>query len=126
MKRGTLIIVFATFCLGSYGQGKISQNGGSTILGKLIDSLTHSPLESATVSIYPAGKNTVLRRTTSDSTGAFSLTGIPPGSYTVVIESVGYRTINFKNIMTGPGSGVINLKSIEAPRRSAALQSVIV
>jgi ferric enterobactin receptor len=126
MKREFLSIVLALLLAASYGQGKIDPSTGSTILGKLIDSATNLPLESATVTLYATGKTTVLNRTISDTNGLFRLTKIPPGNYTVVIEFVGYRPINIKNITVTQKNQLFDLKRINATKKSAALQSVIV
>jgi ferric enterobactin receptor len=126
MKREFLSIAFAFLIAAAYGQGKIDQSAASTILGKLIDSATNLPLESATVTLYQTGKTTVLNRTTSDTNGIFKFTIIPPGNFTVVIEFVGYRTINIKNISITQKTQVLDLKRIDATKKSAILQSVIV
>ena len=110
----------------SFGQGKAGQRTTGTILGKLIDSVSNLPLQSATVSVYAAGKAKPLRRAATDSTGEFVLAKIPPGSYTVAIEYVGFRTINIRNVVVTPGEDIVNLKRIYTLPKTSTEQSVVV
>lgn len=126
MKRGLLGIAFALLLAVSFGQKKSDQGASGSIVGKLIDSATHLPLESATITLYATGKNRVLNRTRSDSSGDFGLTNVPPGSYTVVIEYVGYRTINVRNILVTQKIDIIDLRRIHAIPRTVDEQAVVV
>jgi len=117
-----LVFIFAA----SYGQGKPDRTTTGTIVGKLADSASNLPLESATITLYSTGKSRALRRTTTDSSGNFGLTDIPTGSYTVAIEYVGYRTINVRNILVTQSNDIINLKRIHAVPKTTVEQSVIV
>ncbi len=126
MKGEVLNIGLLLLLITSYGQGKINQNEGGTILGKLIDSATNVPLESGTVSLFATGKNSALKRVMSDSNGDFRLTKIPPGTYKAVIEFVGFRTINVRNILVTQKNEAIDLKRIYATKIPATLQSVVV
>lgn len=110
----------------SYGQVKDNAGRTATIVGTLVDSAANLPLESATISLYPARRSRALRRTISDSSGAFALTNVPPGSYTVVIEFVGFRTINIRNVVVTATNDIVNLRRINATHKSAALESVVV
>ncbi|HEV9036383.1 MAG TPA: TonB-dependent receptor, partial [Puia sp.] len=126
MKIGILSIAFVLFLSTSFGQGKNNPGATGAIVGKVIDSASRLPLESATISLNATGKNRVLNRTTTDSSGNFGLTNILPGSYTVVIEYVGYRTINIRNIVVTQTRDIVNLKSIHAIPKTNVEQSVIV
>jgi outer membrane receptor protein involved in Fe transport len=68
----------------------IAQSGPSGHLtGSLVDSVTNQPVLFAAVAVRDAA--TLIAGTTTDSTGAFSV-ALPPGSYTLTLSSVGYRT----------------------------------
>jgi ferric enterobactin receptor len=126
MKTAFLSLACLLLFAAAHGQAKPDQPTVGSIVGKLIDSASNLPLESATVTLYATGKTRALRRTTSDSSGDFGLTNILPGSYTVVIEFVGYRTINVRNILVTPKNDIINLKRINAVPKTNFEQSVIV
>lgn len=126
MKRAFISIVLLFLLAASYGQAKTDQSRDGTIVGKLVDSATNLPLESATITLSATGKTKVLARTTTDSSGEFGLTRIPAGSYTVIVEFVGYRTINIRNVTVSQQNDIVNLRRINATRKSADLQSVVV
>ena len=126
MKKAILAISLVFLLAASYGQRKTDENTTGAIVGKLIDSATNLPLQSATITLYATGKSKVLSRTTSDSSGEFGLANIRPGNYTVVIEFVGFRTINVRNILITKNNDIVNLKRINTIPKSADLQSVIV
>ena len=67
--------------------GRISaqeQTSGGTIMGFVRDSASR-PVAGADVMLRPSAK-----RTRTDSTGRFTLTGVDPASYTVVARKVGF------------------------------------
>lgn len=63
-----------------------------SLKGKIVDSISGSPLAKATVYINNSTKGTV-----SDENGNYILTGITKGSYELIISYVGYKPI-LKNI----------------------------
>ena len=126
MKKGVLIALFAFLQVTTYSQAKFNGKTSGKILGKIIDSTTNLPLEYATITLYAAGKTKPLTGTTSDSTGNFTITKIPRGIYNMVIEFVGFRTINLKDIVVDQGHEVIDLHRIYANKKSTVLQSVVV
>src|SRR6201998_2870604 len=64
--------------------GAMAQGGSGSIAGKVTDS-SQGILRGARVEIQPGGKVA-----TSDANGDFSITGIPPGKYSVTISNPGF------------------------------------
>ena len=126
MKKGILITLLAFLLVASYGQVKVNGKLSGKISGKIIDSTTNLPLEYATITLYTAGKTKPLTGTTSDSTGNFTIAKIPHGIYNIVIEFVGFRTINLNDIVVDQGHEVIDLHRIFTNKKSTVLQSVVV
>jgi hypothetical protein len=126
MKKGVLIALFAFLQVTTYSQGKVNGKTSGRILGRIIDSTSNLPLEYATITLYAAGKTKPLTGTTSDSTGNFTIAKIPRGIYNMVIEFVGFRTINLKDIVVDQGHEVIDLHRIYTNKKSTVLQSVVV
>ena len=62
------------------------------IHGKILDSISHSPVPYAVISIYQNGDPKPIAGKLSDSSGTFSLTNLPPSTYDVKIEFLGYHT----------------------------------
>ena len=67
------------------------------IKGHVVDSKTGEHLAYVTVGI----KNTTVG-TASDETGHFSLKNLSPGNYTIILQTVGYNTLE-QNIYFEPG-----------------------
>jgi hypothetical protein len=65
-----------------------SQLPGSTLSGSVRDSATGKPVPGVSVFLNSTSKGTV----THDD-GNFTLTGIPPGRYQLIISAIGYATI---------------------------------
>ncbi len=124
MKKGILITLLAFLMVATYGQSKINGNTSGKIQGKIIDSVSNLPIEYATITLYAAGKTKPLTGTTSDSTGNFTVEIIPQGKYNIVIEFVGFRTINLNDIIVDQTHEVIDLHRIFFNKKSTTLQSV--
>ena len=54
---------------------------GSVISGKVLDSISSTPIEYATVSLFVSGNKKPVNGATSNDQGAFTISGIKPGSY---------------------------------------------
>ncbi|QKZ14763.1 TonB-dependent receptor domain-containing protein [Spirosoma sp. KUDC1026] len=68
----------------------VAQSGPSgQLTGSLIDSVTSRPVPFATIAVRDAAA--LIAGTTTDSSGAFTV-AVAPGSYTLTLSSVGYRT----------------------------------
>ncbi len=87
MRKTLLLILFLFTFIAITAQ----QRGG--ISGKIIDSSNNDPLP---------GVNVILKGTyygaASDLNGNFSITGITPGSYTLEISLIGYRTVQYTGV----------------------------
>jgi outer membrane receptor protein involved in Fe transport len=86
MKNPVLLFTLFLWCGQAYGQ---SANPGQ-LTGTLTDSLTAKPVPYATVVLKAGSK--LLTGTTADGSGKFELSGVPLGSFTLVLSFVGYRT----------------------------------
>ena len=99
----------------AYPQQKEKSEGKSRLTGKVLDSLTNTPLEYATITIYIQGQIKVVNGSTTD----------PPGNYSAVIEFIGYaptkRTVQIKQ-----KHEVIDLKNILLSKKQETLQSVTI
>jgi hypothetical protein len=64
---------------------------GATIKGRVIDSELGEPIADATVRVRPGGDPI-----TTDSSGAFEVTGIRPGQVEVAVQAVGFQSRSWK------------------------------
>ncbi|HQV33728.1 MAG TPA: carboxypeptidase-like regulatory domain-containing protein, partial [Calditrichia bacterium] len=77
----------------------ISAQDNGTIAGILVDAANGEPLIGANVYIEGATLGAA-----SDIEGAFVITGVPAGSYTVVVDYVGYATTTVTNVAVNAGA----------------------
>jgi hypothetical protein len=83
MKKIALLLVLTLLsvpCL-------FAQSQGNNLSGSVKDSATGKPLAGVSVFLNSTSKGTVTR-----PDGSFTLAGIPPGRYELVISAIGYRT----------------------------------
>ncbi|MBN8838461.1 MAG: TonB-dependent receptor [Sphingobacteriia bacterium] len=118
-----LAIGILCFSISSYSQ-KATFNTASKIIGKVLDSSSHLPIEYATITLYRSGNSKALNGTTSDTSGKFVLNKVSPGNYDISIAFVGFKTITLKNIIVGNKNETINLNQIFIERKATTLQSV--
>ena len=73
--------------------------GGAVIRGRVIDS-AGGVLQGATVTLVPNGGSVV-----TDKQGAFSVAGLPPGSYTIQVHYVGFDAFT-KSVEVAAGASI--------------------
>lgn len=95
-----------------------AQNTGR-VSGTVIDKLTQKPLGNA--SIVLGGTN---KGASSDSSGMFSITAIPTGTYNLECSRIGYKTQTVYNIVVGSGNE--NTFSIELEPAAKVLDEAVV
>lgn len=102
LRPGTHWLAFAglalTLTLSSPGFA-LSQEGAVT--GTVRDAQTGQPLAAARVEILTAGGRT-LRSGTSGQDGQFRLTGVPPGTYSLLFLAVGYEPRRVDRVVAEP------------------------
>jgi hypothetical protein len=83
-----------TFCIGCATlallvglQGQSSAQGGVTVSGRLVNSVSGEPIGSATVQI-----DELRRQTVSAADGSFAFESVPPGTYHLSVRSPGYSS----------------------------------
>jgi ferric enterobactin receptor len=97
------------------------------ISGTLTDSLTHEPVQFATVALLnPQTKAPVIGIQT-DSVGHFVLENVPVGRFTLRITYVGYNNIVKENILINSVTGDLNFGSITmATSKNSLLREVAI
>ena len=64
--------------------------GPGTVTGRVVDATTNLPITGATVSFSSGNPPTVATTATTDSTGTYTATNVPAGSYTLTASAPGY------------------------------------
>jgi ferric enterobactin receptor len=102
-----------------------AQEGASTarITGRILDSITQTALEYATLTLQTGGKT--VNGATSDATGRFTIDKLPAGTYHLIAEFLGYspRTLGPFQLTKG---AVIDIKTVILVRRPQTLANVTV
>ena len=101
-------------------------NGGNSIIGTVITAESKAPLEYATITIFNKGDKKPLTGTTTDNTGSFTLADIPPGTFTIVIENIGYGSYTKNDIVLNKKDAIIDLKNISLTIHKTMLETVTV
>ncbi|WP_175614020.1 outer membrane beta-barrel family protein [Mucilaginibacter lappiensis] len=82
------------------------------ITGKIIDSVTNTAVDFATISLFKIGIVTPFIRTSADEKGTFTLTGLPEGTYRLTAGFFGYRIKTVENILIGAKTANVSLGAI--------------
>ena len=85
-----------------------------TIVGHALDAGNRAPLVGASVVLVDQA-NGVQARTSTDAEGLFTLRALPPGSYRVRVESLGYETTESGSLALGEGAEPLPLEILLDP-----------
>ncbi|MCG2615205.1 TonB-dependent receptor [Terrimonas sp. NA20] len=110
------LLLTLSFCMIS--MLSIAQTTGS-FKGKIITQSTKQPIMGVSIHI----DNTQLG-TTTDTTGVFTVNGLPIGTYAVTISSVGFQTKNISEVVITPGKTYYS--EIELLESASSLNEVVV
>ncbi len=103
-----------------------SEAGEGRISGKIVDSLSKNPVDYATITLSISSSSKVINGTTADSTGAFILKGIVPGTYRLSVEFIGYKARIIYNVVINKKNSLVDVKTISLQKSESALKDVVV
>jgi hypothetical protein len=91
LTRLLFIAILVTFSI----QKPLSAQGlYGEISGSILDSITASPLSSATIMLRTVQDSDVVQSTEADDNGGFRLKNVPDGAYSLSITHLGYRSFD--------------------------------
>jgi outer membrane receptor protein involved in Fe transport len=122
MKNLFLLLFFIPVAVAVHAQAK----GGNSIIGTVMNAVAKTPLEYATVSLFNKDGVNPINGTTTDNTGSFILADIPAGTYTLVIENIGYAAYTKKELLLNKKDAIIDLKNIFLSPNKTLMQEVTV
>ncbi|MGH1387595.1 TonB-dependent receptor domain-containing protein [Kordia sp.] len=109
----TLTILLLLICFLGY-----AQNG--SIVGKILDKeMNNDPLPFSNISIKGTTKGT-----TSDLDGLYQITEVEPGTYTLVVSFVGYKTQEIPNVVVNAGK--ITTVDVILAVNAASLDAIVI
>lgn len=109
-----------------YAQPLLRNDSKHFISGKIVDSATGQPLEYATISLFLPHSQKPLDGTTSDQDGRFIVKDIPAGTFTVVVEFIGYHPVTINDVVVNNENATVDLKTISLVKKPAMLANVII
>ena len=93
-----------TVAAGATARGVTIKLGASSgIAGTVVTAVSQQPIAGARIAVSPHGSNGDSGRAVSDASGAFSVTGLPPGSYDVTATADGYTDATHRGVTVDQG-----------------------
>lgn len=109
-----------------FGIAKAQQSSNNELRGVIIDSLSKTPLEYATVTLFTKGNKKPLTGTITEKNGSFTLKEVPDGTYTIVFEFLGYNATTINEVQLNKNSQHADLKNIGLAQKKNTLEAVTV
>lgn len=103
----------------------LSAQTTATVKGKIIDSLSSSPLPASTVQFFESSQKKWIAGKTADNSGNF-LSELPSGRYFVVIEHTGYISFTSKEFVLSPSNPHYEIGTIRLASTATILHEVTV
>ncbi|MEO5594413.1 MAG: TonB-dependent receptor [Chitinophagaceae bacterium] len=95
------------------------------ISGKVMDIVSKSSIEYASIAVFTVGSKKPVNGATSDIKGVFSIGGLDTGSYHIVIDFIGYQADTIHTTITSKQM-TLKLHDILLTKKSQTLQGVVV
>ena len=129
MKRILLLLTFIS-SIGAVSAQGLGAAAPATVTGRItgsiIDSVTRTPIDYATIAVGRAGTTRSTNGALTDEKGAFKVENIAAGSYRVTIAFLGYQTKVIDSVKTTAAKPDINLGRIQLSPNSKALGEVVI
>ena len=117
-----LILLLSVLIVNAQDKDRIS----GKITGRVIDSLSGEPIEYATISLYLQKGDKLVNGISADMKGIFKLTNISEGNYKILVDFIGYKRYERKNITISTKNLNIFLGDIKLSEKQNTLNEIIV
>jgi outer membrane receptor protein involved in Fe transport len=125
MKKIIFLIAFNLLILPVMNASVPNEVGNKGIIsGQVIDSLSHDPVEYATVAIYLHDSRKLISGVISDLTGSFRFKGLDFATYDIEISFIGYQDMAIKNIQLSKSQSFVDLGKLHLQRSALNLKEV--
>ena len=109
LKGCSVLFILTLLVLGFYPQYSIAQQT-ATISGVVTDAADGEPLAGATVILSIAGETGIVGGDAADIDGSYSIQGLSPGVYTLVVRYVGYSESSNSVTVTAGETTTLNVQ----------------
>ncbi|WP_128546654.1 TonB-dependent receptor domain-containing protein [Larkinella soli] len=96
------------------------------ISGKVMDAAKNKPVEFATVALIDPQTGKPIGGITTNEAGEFTITGVPPGMYRVVISFIGYESKTINQVTVESGKPAVTLGVLQMQTDTRTLNEVVV
>ncbi|MGC3979214.1 MAG: TonB-dependent receptor [Paludibacteraceae bacterium] len=96
-----------------------------TISGKVLDALSKTPIDYASISVFTISGSKPLNGSTTDGRGIFSISGLDTGTYRIVVDFIGYLPDTLTATVKTP-SMIVRLENILLAKKAQTLQGVVI
>lgn len=93
------------------------------IQGRIIDAQNQEPMQFVNISVQKTGSDMPLKGMVTDEDGAFSISNLSVGSYTLTVSFIGYKTIT-KNFVLSADKPGMNFRTLSLEEDSQLLNEV--
>src|SRR5579872_7356786 len=123
-----LLIAFVPFAWSQETGGGTTSGaaGAGKITGRIIDSISHQPLEYATISVFRPKEAKPISGGMTNKKGLFVIDGLQPGSYAVTVDIIGYGTLTMGPYKLDAGKPVLSLGDIAAGKKVTEMAAATV
>jgi hypothetical protein len=101
-------------------------NNGIRITGRIIDSLSHQPLQYAAITLFKGQDTKPAGGGMTNNKGLFSVDGVAPGTYTLTVDIIGYGTRSLGPYTLTSNKPQLALTDIAVGKKVGELESVTV
>jgi ferric enterobactin receptor len=127
MKTPLAILLLLGYSLVTLAQeGFNSGDAKGKVTGRVIDSLSHQPIQYATVSIIKQNEPKPTGGGMTTVKGVFTLDALTPGSYTLTIDIIGYAARTIGPIKLDNKKPLLSLGDIAVGKKASEMQAVTV
>ncbi|HZK64973.1 MAG TPA: TonB-dependent receptor [Puia sp.] len=126
MKTSSLFFIFLFFILlKAISQTPVPGNKAGRIYGQVLDSVSHLPIEYATLTVTAEGSKRVIDGAVTDASGRFSLDIKITGSLKILFESIGYSARAVNHIRADKKE-TLHLQDVFLSKKESSLEAVTV
>src|SRR5882724_13669819 len=102
------------------------EDNKARITGKVLDSVSRTGVEDATITVFAPGNTRPVNGATANEKGVFNITDLAPGTYRLSIEFIGYKPVLINTVVLANKSSVFNAGEIILIKKAESLQAVTV
>jgi hypothetical protein len=127
MKTPLFILLLLGCSIATLAQeGNPSGDGKFKITGRVIDSLSHQPIQYATISLFKQKDPKPSGGGMTTAKGTFTLDLLTPGNYTLTVDIIGYSQLTIGPLALDGKKPLLALNDIAVGKKASEMQAVTV